>query len=48
MENFIHFIIIPKPIRDYFYDLIAKKRYKIFGKKDTCMIPTPSIEKRFL
>src|ERR1035437_1260844 len=31
------FIIIPKPIRDFIYDLIAKRRYKIFGRSDTCM-----------
>ena len=33
------FIIIPKPIRDFFYDLIARNRYRLFGNKDTCMIP---------
>lgn len=42
------FIIIPKPIRDYFYKLFAKYRYKFFGKKDECMIPTPEVRARFL
>lgn len=45
---FYVFMIIPKPIRDFLYNLIAKTRYKIFGKRDTCMIPTPDIKKRFL
>ncbi|MGI8384174.1 thiol-disulfide oxidoreductase DCC family protein [Robertmurraya sp. P23] len=40
--------IIPKPIRDYFYDILAKNRYKWFGKKDHCMLPSPEIRKRFL
>jgi predicted DCC family thiol-disulfide oxidoreductase YuxK len=45
---FYMFIIIPRPIRDFFYDLIARSRYKIFGKRDECMIPTPELKKRFL
>ena len=42
------FIIIPKFIRDFFYKLFAKNRYKLFGKKDECMIPTPEIRAKFL
>lgn len=42
------FIIIPKFIRDYFYDLIAKNRYKWFGKRDSCRMPTLEIKNRFL
>jgi predicted DCC family thiol-disulfide oxidoreductase YuxK len=42
------FIIVPKPIRDFFYKLFAKNRYKLFGKKDECMIPTPEIRAKFL
>jgi predicted DCC family thiol-disulfide oxidoreductase YuxK len=42
------FIIVPKFIRDFFYRLFAKYRYKLFGKKDECMIPTPEIRERFL
>ena len=45
---FIVFIILPKFIRDFFYKLIAKWRYKILGKRETCMIPTPEIRQRFL
>lgn len=40
--------IFPKPLRDLVYDLIAKYRYKLFGKKDTCMIPAKSIKNRFV
>ena len=39
---------IPKPMRDFAYDLIAKNRYALFGKKDDCMIPEPSMRHRFL
>jgi len=42
------FIIIPKPLRNYAYNLIAKKRYKWFGKMDSCMIPSPELQKRFI
>ncbi|EKN67215.1 thiol-disulfide oxidoreductase DCC family protein [Schinkia azotoformans] len=41
-------ILIPGPIRDRCYDWIAKNRYKWFGKKQECAIPTPEIRKRFL
>ena len=42
------FIIVPRFIRDFFYDLIARNRYKMFGKKDECMLPTPELKGRFL
>jgi predicted DCC family thiol-disulfide oxidoreductase YuxK len=42
------FIVIPKPIRDIIYAWVARNRYKWFGKKDQCMIPTPELEERFL
>lgn len=42
------FIVIPTFIRDWFYKLFAKYRYKLFGKKDFCMIPTPDVRRRFL
>jgi predicted DCC family thiol-disulfide oxidoreductase YuxK len=41
-------IIVPKFIRQPFYKWIAKNRYRWFGKKDECMVPTPSIKSRFL
>ncbi|CAN5901554.1 thiol-disulfide oxidoreductase DCC family protein [soil metagenome] len=42
------FIIVPAFIRNAVYDLIAKNRYKWFGKKDSCMIPTQALKSRFL
>ena len=42
------FIIVPAFIRNAVYDLIARKRYKWFGKKDSCMIPTAALRTRFL
>ena len=42
------FIIIPKRIRDFFYDYFAKRRYRWFGKKDACMLPSPEQRARFL
>ena len=42
------FIIVPRPIRDLVYDFIAKNRYKWFGEKEECMIPTPELQSRFL
>ncbi|MEP7074420.1 MAG: thiol-disulfide oxidoreductase DCC family protein [Acidobacteriota bacterium] len=42
------FWIFPKAIRDYFYRMFARNRYKLFGQKEVCMIPTPEIRARFL
>ena len=42
------FIIIPAPIRDFFYSLVANNRYKVFGRTDECWIPTPELRARFL
>ncbi|MEL7005212.1 MAG: thiol-disulfide oxidoreductase DCC family protein [Bacteroidota bacterium] len=39
---------IPRFIRDFFYDLVAKSRYSLFGRKDRCRIPTPELRQRFL
>ncbi|MBI3511014.1 MAG: DUF393 domain-containing protein [Bacteroidetes bacterium] len=41
-------IIIPAPIRDIYYNIIAKNRYKWWGKKESCMVPTPEVRKKFL
>lgn len=45
---FYIFRFVPRPIRDLFYKLFAKYRYRLFGKKDVCMMPTPEIRQRFL
>jgi predicted DCC family thiol-disulfide oxidoreductase YuxK len=42
------FIAVPKFIRDAVYNLIAKNRYKWFGKKATCWLPTPELNSLFL
>lgn len=42
------FFIIPPFIRDWVYDYIAKNRYKWYGKKETCIIPTPELKSKFL
>lgn len=42
------FVVIPKPLRDIAYAFIAKNRYKWFGQKETCRIPTPAERSRFL
>lgn len=42
------FIIIPAFIRDIVYDFVARNRYKWFGKKDSCMIPTAEVKEKFI
>jgi len=42
------FIIVPRFIRDGVYNLVARNRYKWFGKKDSCWIPTPVLKEKFL
>jgi len=42
------FLIIPSFISNWVYDYIAKNRYKWYGKKDACMIPTPELKSKFL
>ena len=42
------FMIIPNFIRNWVYDYIAKNRYKWYGKKESCMIPTPALKSKFL
>lgn len=41
-------IVIPAPIRDLVYDMVAKTRYRVFGRRDECMVPTPEIKERFI
>jgi predicted DCC family thiol-disulfide oxidoreductase YuxK len=42
------FKILPEKIRNYIYYYIAKNRYKWYGKKESCMIPTPELKAKFL
>ncbi len=41
-------ILVPAAIRDWIYTVFAKHRYRLFGKKNACMIPTPDVRSRFL
>ncbi|RZL27654.1 MAG: DUF393 domain-containing protein [Pedobacter sp.] len=41
------FIIVPKFIRDGVYDIIAKNRYKWWGKQESCWVPTPELKSKF-
>ena len=42
------FRVIPRPLRDWAYRLIARNRYRWFGKSETCWLPTPELRGRFL
>ena len=42
------FTLLPSEIRDFIYDYVARNRYKWYGKKENCMIPTPELKVKFL
>ncbi|MFT3684351.1 MAG: DCC1-like thiol-disulfide oxidoreductase family protein [Phycisphaerales bacterium] len=42
------FRILPRPMRDGLYKMVAGNRYTLFGKRDACMVPTPDLRARFL
>jgi len=42
------FLVIPTFIRNWVYDFIARHRYRWYGKKENCMIPTPELKAKFL
>ena len=42
------FRVLPGPIRDIFYKLFARNRYRLFGKKSTCMVPSEEVRSRFV
>lgn len=42
------FILVPRSVRDAVYDWVARNRYRWFGRRDTCRIPTPEERARFL
>jgi predicted DCC family thiol-disulfide oxidoreductase YuxK len=42
------FWVIPRPIRDSAYNIIARNRYRWFGKREECMVPTPELRSRFI
>ena len=41
-------LIIPRPIRDWVYDWIGNRRYRMFGKRDVCWVPDPKLTELFL
>ena len=41
-------VVIPRPLRDFCYNLLARRRYAWFGKQAECMLPTPELRERFL
>ncbi|MFT4928763.1 MAG: putative DCC family thiol-disulfide oxidoreductase YuxK [Phenylobacterium sp.] len=42
------FTVLPRPIRDYFYRLFARNRYRLFGRSASCMVPTAAVKSKFL
>lgn len=42
------FVFVPRIIRDGMYKLFASNRYRLFGRRDECMMPTPEVRERFL
>jgi predicted DCC family thiol-disulfide oxidoreductase YuxK len=42
------FYVFPRFLRDPVYNLLSRNRYRIFGKKNECMIPTPELRSRFV
>jgi predicted DCC family thiol-disulfide oxidoreductase YuxK len=41
-------LLVPTFLRDYAYDLLARNRYRWFGRRDACRVPTPDLRRRFL
>ena len=42
------FYVVPYPIRDILYNIVAKTRYFLFGKRNQCMVPNKNINSKFL
>lgn len=45
---FACFLVVPRFIRDWVYEIIAKNRYQWFGRREKCMVPEPGVQDRFL
>ena len=41
-------LVVPRPLRDWAYSIVARNRYRWFGKRQVCMVPTPDLKRRFL
>jgi len=42
------FARLPRPLIDFFYDRVARNRYRFFGRSESCMLPPPEVRSRFL
>ena len=47
-KHLIFLTVVPRSLRDLVYRFIARNRYKWFGRREQCMIPTPDLKERFL
>jgi len=45
---FTLFYVLPRPLRDRLYDFVANHRYRWYGKKDSCLVPTAALRDRFI
>ena len=41
-------LVVPRVLRDWVYTLVARRRYRWFGRRDHCMVPTPDLRSRFI
>jgi predicted DCC family thiol-disulfide oxidoreductase YuxK len=41
-------VVVPRPLRDWVYDIVARNRLRWFGRRDVCMVPGPETQDRFL
>ena len=47
-RHLIYLTFLPRPLRDLVYRFVAKNRYRWFGRREQCMVPTVELNKRFL
>ena len=40
--------VVPRPVRDGLYDVVARNRYALFGRLDTCMVPAPGLRRHLV
>jgi predicted DCC family thiol-disulfide oxidoreductase YuxK len=40
--------LLPRAARNFLYDRIARNRYRVFGRRETCLVPTPNVMRRFI
>ena len=43
-----NFTAMPEPLRDWAYSEFARQRFALFGRRDSCMVPTPELQERFV